>query len=78
MVSEEKLMNYRIHILDYRFQIIESHDFAARDDITALDKGLSLSATNPVEIWEKGRLVSRVRMAAKLLPTDRMSRPDGQ
>jgi len=26
---------------------------AARDDITALDKGLSLSATNPVEIWEK-------------------------
>jgi hypothetical protein len=58
-------MNYRIHILDYRFQIIESHDFVARDDITALDKDIFLSATNPVEIWEKDRLVSRIRMAGE-------------
>jgi hypothetical protein len=58
-------MNYRIHVLDYRFQIIESHDFVARDDITALDKGISLSAVNPVEIWERHRLVARIGMAGE-------------
>jgi hypothetical protein len=56
-------MNYRIHVLDYRFQIMESHDFVARDDITALNKGITLSAVNPIEIWENRRLVARIGMA---------------
>jgi len=58
-------MNYRIYVLDYRFQIMEAHDFVASNDISALDKGVSLSAVNPVEIWERDRLVSRVRMAGE-------------
>jgi hypothetical protein len=45
-------MNYRIHVLDYQLQVMESHDFVARDDITAFDKGTTFSAANPVEIWE--------------------------
>jgi len=60
-------MNYRIHVLDYRFQIMESHDFVARDDITALNKGITLSAVNPIEIWENRRLVARIGMAGEAL-----------
>jgi hypothetical protein len=58
-------MNYRIHVLDYRFQIMDSHDFVARDDITALDKGITFSAVNPIEIWENRRLVARIGMAGE-------------
>lgn len=58
-------MNYRIHVLDYRLQLMESHDFVARDDITALDKGITLGAVNPVEIWESRRLVARIGMAGE-------------
>lgn len=70
-------MNYRIHVLDYQLQIMESHDFVARDDITALDKGTTFSAANPVEIWENRRLVARIGMAGEALadrphiPSDR-------
>ena len=60
-------MHYRIYILDCRHQILEGHDFMARDDITALDRGLTLSAANPVEIWENRRLVARIGMAGEAL-----------
>jgi hypothetical protein len=60
-------MQYRLYVLDYGFQIIESHDFAARDDISALERGMFLSATNPVEIWEKSRLVARIGMAGEAI-----------
>ena len=60
-------MNYRIHVLDYQLQVMESHDFVARDDITAFDKGTTFSATNPVEIWENRRLVARIGMAGEAL-----------
>ena len=65
-------MHYRIYVLDWRLQILEGHDFTARDDITALDKGMSLSAANPVEIWQKRRLVARIGMAGEAIP-DRMT-----
>lgn len=61
-------MHYRIYVLDYSFQIIEGHDFVARDDITALDRGVALSTTNPVEIWEQSRLVARIGMAGEAIP----------
>lgn len=61
-------MQYRIYVLDNRLQIIEGHNFAAPDDITALDKGMSLSAANPVEIWEKHRLVARIGMTGEAIP----------
>jgi len=61
-------MQYRIYVLDFRFQIMEAHDFTARDDITALDRGMFLSASNPVEIWEKSRLVARIGMAGEAIP----------
>lgn len=70
-------MNYRIHVLDYQLQVMESHDFVARDDITAFDKGTTFSAANPVEIWENRRLVARIGMAGEALvdrpyiPSDR-------
>jgi hypothetical protein len=63
LFQQEIQMNYRIYVLDYRFQIMEAHDFVASNDISALDKGISLSAADPVEIWERDRLVSRIRMA---------------
>ena len=60
-------MHYRLYVLDYRFQILEGHDFTARDDISALDRGVFLSATNPVEIWEKSRLVARIGMGGEAI-----------
>lgn len=67
-------MNYRIYVLDYRFQIMEAHDFVASNDISALDKGVSLSAVNPVEIWERETVLTAVSAwPAKRLPTDPMS-----
>jgi hypothetical protein len=53
-------MNYRIYVLDHRFQIQESHDFEGRDDLSALEKGNTFSRTNPVEIWQRDRLVARI------------------
>ena len=61
-------MHYRIYVLDCRLQILEGHDFVARDDITALDRGMSFSAANPVEIWEKRRLVARIGMTGEAIP----------
>lgn len=61
-------MHYRIYILDCRHQILEGHDFVARDDITALDKGMALSAANPVEIWHKHRLVARIGTTGEAIP----------
>jgi hypothetical protein len=61
-------MHYRIYVLDCRLQILEGHDFAAPDDITALDQGMSLSAANPVEIWEHSRLVARIGMTGEAIP----------
>lgn len=61
-------MHYRIYILDRRHQILEGHDFMARDDITALDQGMSLSAASPVEIWHKHRLVARIGMTGEAIP----------
>lgn len=69
-------MNYRIHVLDYRLQVMESHDFVARDDITAFEKGTSFSGANPVEIWEDRRLVARIGMAGEAL-ADRPYIPPG-
>jgi len=69
-------MNYQIHVLDSRLQIMESHDFVARDDITAFDKGASFSGANPVEIWEDHRLVARIGMAGEAL-ADRPYIPPG-
>ena len=61
-------MHYRIYVLDHRLQILESHDVMARNDLTALDRGMSFSAANPVEIWEKRRLVARIGMAGEAVP----------
>lgn len=61
-------MNYRIYVLDYRFQILESHDFEGRDDISALDKGNSFSRAHPVEIWQRDRLVARIGMDGEGAP----------
>jgi hypothetical protein len=69
-------MNYRIHVLDYRFQIMESHDFVASDDITALNKGITLSAVNPIEIWENRRLVARIGMAGEAVADRPYISPD--
>jgi hypothetical protein len=46
---------------------MESHDFVARDDITALNKSITPSAVNPIEIWENRRLVARIGMAGEAL-----------
>lgn len=61
-------MNYRIYILDQRFQILESHDFEGDDDLSALDKGNSFSRANPVEIWQQDRLVARIGMDGEGAP----------
>lgn len=53
-------MNYRIYVLDHRFQILEGHDFEGRDDLSALEKGNSFGRANPVEIWQRDRLVARI------------------
>lgn len=55
-------MNYRIYVLDHRFQIMDSHNYEADNDLLAFEKANTLSATNPVEVWQRERLVARIRM----------------
>jgi hypothetical protein len=55
-------MNYRIYVLDHRFQIMDGHDYEAHNDFLALEKADTLSATNPIEVWQRERLVARIRM----------------
>jgi hypothetical protein len=64
-------MNYRIYVLDHRFQILERHDFEGRDDLSALDEGNSFSRANPVEIWQRDRLVARIGMDGEGAPIQR-------
>jgi len=62
-------MNYRIYILDHRFQILESHDFVGRDDLSALDKGNAMSRDYPVEIWQRDRFVACIGMDGEGAPS---------
>jgi len=62
-------MTYRIYILDHRFQVLESQDFEGRDDLSALDKGNSLSRDNPVEIWQRDRFVACIGMDGEGAPS---------
>lgn len=55
-------MNYHIYVLDYRLQIMETYDWEARNDLSALNKAVALSSTNPVEVWQERRLVARIGM----------------
>jgi hypothetical protein len=63
-------MNYQIYVLDYRFQILERHDFRGRDDLSALDEGNSFSRTHPVEIWQQDRLVARIGVDGEGAPAE--------
>ncbi len=62
-------MNYRIYVLDHRFQILEAHDFEGHDDLSALDKGGSLSRDNPIEIWQRDRFVACIGMDGEGAPS---------
>jgi hypothetical protein len=62
-------MKYRIYVLDYRFQILESHDFEGQDDLSALDKGNAMSRDNPVEIWQCDRFVACIGMDGEGAPS---------
>jgi hypothetical protein len=53
-------MNYRIYVLDQAFRIMEGYDFEGRDDVSALEKGSVLGAKNPVEVWQRDRLIARI------------------
>jgi hypothetical protein len=61
-------MNYRIYILDRRSHIIEGHDFEGRDDVSALEKGIALGARNPVEVWQRDRLIACIGLGGDAVP----------
>ena len=65
-------MHYRIHILDGRLEMVRGHDLMARDDVTALEHGIGLSAASPIEIWQKHRLVARIGLSGEAIA----DRPD--
>jgi hypothetical protein len=70
-------MNYRIYVLDQRFHIMESHDFEGRDDVAALEKGITLCARNPVEVWQKDRLIACIGQHGDAAPGHFDSRAPG-
>ena len=61
-------MNYRIYVLDQRFHIVEGHDFEGRDDVSALEKGIALGARNPVEVWQRDRLIACIGLDGEAAP----------
>jgi hypothetical protein len=61
-------VNYRIYVLDQRFHIMEGHDFEGRDDVSALEKGLALGARNPVEVWQRDRLIASIGLDGDAVP----------
>jgi hypothetical protein len=69
-------MQYRIHLLDHGYHILESHDLTAPDDISALECGGGARPPNLVEIWQKRRLVARIDSTGEAVP-DRPFVPSG-
>jgi hypothetical protein len=66
--SQETHLNYRIYVLDQRFQIMEGYDFEGRDDVSALEKGIALGVRNPVEVWQRDRLIACIGLDGDAAP----------
>ena len=61
-------MNYRIYILDRRLRAVAGHNFDARDDVAALERGIFLGEKGLIEVWQKSRLGARIGMDGEAIP----------
>ena len=55
------MKKYRINCLDSAGHIVLAHHVECHEDLEALNEGEKLCADNAVEVWDRERLVARIK-----------------